>query len=202
MATSNIKRIVGDSVAAYLANNVVGLAGRVTAVQEGPEKISEFPSVALLPSLFTFNACDPDMVSGDDDTDSPLVIDVGEFEGMVEMQLYAKSKPERELFEQRILDLFLSQEGSPGTLYVQCPTLTINGQVTLYGPEVKVRLDNAEWLEEFSFEARRYSFLDITYAFPALTARDVPSIDTLILALTDDLGAREDVIVNDDGSIS
>lgn len=180
MATTNIKRIVGNAIASYLASNVTGLADRVSAVQEGPEKIAEFPSVALLPSTFVFNPSDYDEVYNNDDAgDLPLVIDVGEFEGLLELQLYAKSKPERELYEQRIMDLFLSQEGSPGTLFITLPTLTINGVVTLYEPEIKVRLDNEEWNEEMSFEAKRYSFLDLQVAFPALTSRDVPTIEDL-----------------------
>lgn len=185
MATSNIKRIVSNAIANYLAENVTGLSGRVSAVQEGPEKIAEFPSVALLPAAFKFEPSDPDFVDGDDDSDNPLVIDVGEFEGIAELQLYAKSKPERELYEQRIMDLFLSQQDSPGTLFVDLASLTIGGLVTLYAPTVKVRLENAEWSEEFSFESKRYSFLDLAFAFPALVARDATPIHELQIALSD-----------------
>jgi hypothetical protein len=206
MATTNIKRIVGQAIATYIASNVTGLQGRVSAVQEGPEKVSDFPSVCLLPSGFSFMPSDPDEVFNNYDAgNAPLVLDIGEFTGLLEMQLYANSVPMRELYEQRILDLFLSQQGSPGTLFVQLPTLTINGQVTLYGPEVKVRLDNEEWKEEFSFESRRYSFMDLSVAWPALTTVDAPTITDLQVGFTEDLDsnvAMEIVTVQEDGSVS
>jgi hypothetical protein len=206
VATSNIKRAVTNAIADYLATNIAGLQGRVSGVQEGPEKIAQFPSVALLGSSFVFYPSDPDYVSGDDDDpDHPLVTDIGEFDGLLELQLYADSKPMRELYEQRIINHFLAQKGSPGTIYVQLPTLVINELTTLYAPQVKVRLDNEEWNEELAFEAKRYSFLDLTFAFPALTAEDASVIDELHVAINHDLDSdvpMEDVIVNEDGSVS
>lgn len=206
MATSNIKRIVTNAIANYFATNITGLSGRVSGVQEGPEKVAQFPSVALLGQTFAFMPSDPDYVSGDDnDPATPLVTDVGEFDGILELQLYADSKPMRELYEQRIMNHFLAQRGSPGTIYVQLPALVINELTTLYAPVVKVRLDNEEWSEELSFEAKRYSFLDLTFAFPALTAETAPAIDELHVAINHDLDsdeALEDVIVNEDGSVS
>lgn len=213
MATSNIKRIVGEAVAAYLGANITGLSGKVSAVQEGPEKVADFPSVCLLPSAFTFTpaeynevyyADDPDLASPGVD-DGIVVLDVGEFEGLLELQLYAKSKPERELYEQRILDFFLSQEGSPGVLFITIPTLTINSYVSLYAPTVKVRLDDMEWMEEFAFDSKRYSFLDITIGFPALTTRAANTIETLQVAINHDLDSDvplDTVTVEEDGSVS
>lgn len=205
MATSNIKRIVTNAIADHLATNVAGMQGRVFGVQEGPEKVVNFPSIALLGAAFTFEPSDPDYVSGDDDTDSPLVTDVGEFTGILELQLYTDSKPMRELYEQRIVNHFLAQKGSPGTIYIQLPTLVINELTTLYAPQIKVRLDNEEWNEELAFEAKRYTFIDLTFAFPALTAENAPVIDELHVAINEDLESdvpMEDVIVNEDGSVS
>ncbi len=204
MATSNIKRIVGDAIAAYFAANVTGLSGKVTAVAQGPEKVQAFPSACLLPSQFRFEPSDPDDVYWDATTDDgKVVLDVGQFEGLLEFQLYCKNKPERELYEQRILDLFLASEGAPGTLFIPTPTLTINGYTSLHSVEVKLRLANEEWSEEFSFESRRYSFLDLEVAFPALTTRDAYTIENLQIAITHDLNSNtpiDEVLVLEDGS--
>jgi hypothetical protein len=192
MATTNIKRVVANAIATYIGENVTGLSGKVSAVQEGPEKTSEFPSVALLPSVFAFTPSEPDEVyENEDEDDGKVLLDVGEFDGAMELQLYTKSKPERELYEQRILDLFLSQEGSPGTLFVETPELTVGGYVSLHTVEIKVRLDSEEWNEEFSFDAKRYSFLDLEVAFPALVARDAVTIEDLQIALQR-MGAADD----------
>lgn len=204
--TSNIKRIVGEALASYLSDNVVGLTGKVSSAQEGPETNQTFPSVALLMSTFSFNPSDYDEVYWDEDTDDgKLVLDVGEFDGLMTLELYTKSKPERELYEQRILDLFLSQPGSPGTLFITLPVLTINGYASLYQPEIKVRLTGEEWQEEMSFEARRYTFLDLEIGFPALTTRDAVTIETLQSAITNDLDSdtpTDTVTIEEDGSVS
>lgn len=204
MAQRNIKRTVGDAIAAYFAANVTGLTGRVSAVQAGPEKTQEFPSVALLPNTFDFQPFEPDEVYWDAVTDDgKVLINVGEFDGIYELQLYAKSVPEREIYEQRIMDLMLSTPGAPGTLYVTLPALLVGGYQSLYAPEIKVRLDSEEWREEFSFESRRYSFLDLEISFPALVARDAYTIESLQSAITNDLESDtpDDIVeVQEDGS--
>lgn len=203
MATVNIKRIVCRAVASYLAANVTGLANKVSDRQPGPEKDTEFPSALVLPDSFTFQPEEPDEVYWDEDNDDgKVVITVGEFTGQAELRLYAKTVPERELYEQRIMDLFLSQEGSPGTLFITTPTLTINGYVSLHSVEIKVRLESEEWQEEFSFEDRRYSFIDISFAYPAITTRDAHTIESLQMAMADLTGdPTETVEIQEDGSV-
>ncbi len=207
MASTNLKRVVSKAIANYLAANVTGLSN-VSSKQEGPEKDTIFPSAMLETGSFRFVPEDPDEVywfgedTDDDADDGKLVLSVGEFEGQAELRLYAKNVPERELYEQRIMDLFLAQQGSPGTLYITTPTLTVNGYVSLHSVEIKLRLESEEWQEEFAFENRRYSFIDVSFAYPALTTRDAAEIESLQLALAGLTGDAEETIeVQEDGSV-
>lgn len=204
MATINLKRVVSTAIANYLAANVTGLSGLVSDKKEGPDKQTAFPSAALETDSFRFVPEDPDEVYWDEDTDDgKLVLSVGEFEGSGEIRLYCKTVPERELYEQRILDLFLSQQGSPGTLYITTPQLTVNGYVALHTVEIKVRLESEEWQEEFAFENRRYSFMDISFAYPALTTRDAATIESIQLALAGLTGdADETIAIDEDGTVT
>lgn len=200
MPTVNIKRIVCKAVADYFATNVAGLAGKVSSVMPGPEQKTLFPSALVETSRFEFEPENPDDLS--DELDTVAVIQVGEFQGMAELKVYATTPAEREQYEQRIMDLFIADPEAPGTLYIDTPPLTVNGQATLYSAQIKVRLESADWEEEYAFENRRYSFLDISFAYPALTTQTVANINSLQLALanlTDD--PDETIEVQEDGSI-
>lgn len=187
MASTNMKRLTAETVASYLASNVAGLSGKVSALQEGPENVQDYPSAALMPVQFTYvPQSEYDEVyelSGSDD--GKVVLDVGEFQGLMRLELYARTKPEREQYEQALMDLFLASPGSPGTLFITTPNLTINGYVSLYSVELKVRLNTEEWREEYSFESKRFSFIELEVAYPALTARNAITAQTLELALSD-----------------
>lgn len=204
MATVNIKRIVGKAIADYIAANVTGLSGRVSEVLDGPEQAMVFPSATVLPDALTYEPQQADEVYWRTDIDDgKIVLNVGDFAGTYELRLYTKTRPERELYEQRILDLFLSTQDAPGTIYVNTPTLTVGGYVSLYSAQIQVRLDSEQWREEFAFENRRYVFIDLDIAFPALVSRNAPTMESLRVALTNALDSNvpdEVVEVQLDGS--
>jgi hypothetical protein len=142
--------------------------------------------------------------------DGKVIVDVGSFTGLFTLQLFAASPAEREKYEQAIMDLFLSTEWAPGTLFVTTPNLIVNGYSSLYQAELKARLDSEEWNEELAFEAKRYSFLEIYIDYPALTTYIAPAIQSLQLALMDmesvvvtvaDIPAGDRVEVQQDGSV-
>lgn len=187
MGNVNLKRVCLDAIANHIATNVTGLTGKVSAVAAGPETMAPCLSVKLIPEKFEFEPSEPDEVYFDEVTDDKaLVYNIGSFTGIVTLQLYTVNPAERELYEQRIIDLFLRTKWAPGTIFVETPNLTVDGYASLYKAELKVRLDGGEWNDEFSFESKRFSFLDIYVDYPALCLdADAPTIDSLQLWLSE-----------------
>ncbi len=214
MASISIKRVVADAIASYLSDNIAGLAGKVSAVSAGPETVAPCLALKVISGQFKFEPSQSDELywADSEDTapdDGKVILDVGSFTGLFTLQLYAASVPERELYEQLILDLFLNTRWAPGTLFVTTPTLTVNSYASLYTAEIKVRLDSEEWVEEFAFESRRYSFLDIYIDYPALTTDSAATLTSLQLALSSttatvttiaDIEDSDRVEIQDDGS--
>lgn len=186
MATTNLKRITANAIVDYLSTNIVGLTGKVFATAADPE--ITLPCLALRvisTQPIMFEPTDSDEVYEAVADDGKVIVDVGQFTGRFTLELYTTSPAERELYEQAIIDLFLNTEWAHGTLYLTTPTLTVNSYVSLYSAELKVRLESEQWIEEMSFEAKRYSFMDVSIDYPALTTRDAHTIDSLQIWLSD-----------------
>jgi hypothetical protein len=189
MASTNIKRIAGDAIAAYIAGAIPTLASVATA-QAGPEtNFPEGPSVRLMPQITTFEPSNADEVYYTDPDDGKLVYQVGDFTGIIQLELWTRTKPEREKFEQLILDLFLADPFAPGTLILTTPTLTIKSYVSLYSAELKVRLDQEDWKEEMSFESHRYTYLELMIDFPALTSVNAVTMTKIDVDFSSDFEA-------------
>ncbi len=219
MAGVSIKRVVADAIASYISTNIAGLTGLVSAVSAGPEVQAPCLAVKIISDKFRFEPSQSDELywidedSTDDDPiadDGKVVLDVGSFTGTYTIQLFAANVPERELYEQKILDLFLETLWAPGTIFVTTPALIVNGYASLHTAQIKARLESEEWSEEFSFESRRYSFLDIYIDYPALTTDDAATMTSLQLALAStsatvttiaDIPAANRVEVQEDGSV-
>lgn len=177
MATINMKRIVANALADHLASNVTGLAGKVSAVAAGPETTMPCLSVKIIGDNFSFEPSQEDEVYEAEVDDGKVISDVGSWLGQFTIELYSTTPAERELYEQRILDLFLETEWAPGTLYVDLPALTVGGYVSLYQAQIKFRLESEQWMDEMAFENKRYVFIDIFVDYPALVARDAHDLD-------------------------
>lgn len=194
MATTNIKRLAADLLANYLSTSIPGLTGKVSAVTAGPEVTLPCLAVRIIPDSLTFEPTNADELYFDDVTDDQkLVLDVGQWTGRFTIELYANNPPERERYEQAIIDLFTATEWAPGTLYLDTPTLTIMNYVSLYAAQLKIRLEEETWMDEMAFESKRYSFLEVSVDLPALVTATAPTIDSLQLWLTEN--TIEDIIV-------
>lgn len=199
---AGIKRSALDTLKTLL-ESVTGLSGKVFVAAQGPEKIATYPSVVIIPQFINFSPDQAEDVWWAIVDDGKSLQEVGSFEGLFEIQLYCNSAPQREEFEERIFQKFLSTPGAPGTLFSTTPNLTVNGLVTLYPAPIFYRLDSEEWREEFAYESRRFSFLDVLVSFPALTVRDAYTINSLRVAITENLEGetpREVYEVQEDGS--
>jgi len=188
MASINLKRLCADSLGAYLTSQIPGLAGKISSVSAGPETQANCLALKILPESFSFEESEPDEVFFSDPVDDgKVVVDIGLFSGLFTLQLYANSPAERELYEQKILDVFLASEWAPGTLYIDLPNLTVNGYASLYTATFTAYLQSDTWNDELAFEARRMSFVEIAIEYPALTTYDAATIQSLQLAFVGDL---------------
>ncbi len=210
MGNVSIKRVCAETLATYITTAIPTLAGKTGVGTAGPETLAPCLSLRILPEKFSFEAADAAEVYEADPDDGKLIVDVGQFTGMFTLELHGASKNEREEYEQLILDLFLSSEWAPGTLYLLTPTLIVNGYTSLYQADFKIFLQDAEWNEEFSFEAKRGSFIDVYVDFPALTTYDCVNITSLQIALSTvdaeivtvaDIDVGDRVEVQDDGTV-
>jgi hypothetical protein len=196
MASINIKRVCADALASYIVTKIPELTGKVSAETEDPGKMAPCLAVKVLPDEFSFEPSQADEVYEADPDDGKVVVDVGAFSGIFTIQLFAVGKEERGKYEQKLMDMFLATEWAPGTIFVNTPNLTVNGYASLYSAELRIRLDSEDWSDEFAFEAKRYSFLEVSVDLPALTTYSAANLTSLQLALSDidaDIYAVEDV---------
>ncbi len=209
---ANLKRIVAQTFADWLAGQVPELVGNIHTVQSGPNETSTYPCAALISNTLAFEpfqawevwAQDPDAVPFVED--GKVLINVGDFTGDYELRLYAQSVTERENLEEKVLHAMLAEAWRPGVVSLATPAVTVNSFTTLYEAPCAFMVEREVWQEEFAFENRRFAFLDLTVQFPALILRsDTYTVTQMILALTEDLGSdtpTDSVEVSEDGEIS
>lgn len=209
MATTNMKRIVANALANYIASNVAGLSGKVTAVAAGPETTLPCLAAKIIPDTFTFDPAQEDEVYEADPDDGKIITDVGSWTGQFTIELYSTTPAEREEYEQKIIDLFMQEAWAPGTLYIDLPALTVGGYVSLYQAQIKYRLEQEQWMDEMAFENKRYSFLDVFIDYPALVVRTAHDLDIqlfqnqdteVVIAGAGDIDDGNQVRVAEDGT--
>jgi hypothetical protein len=185
MSNTNMKRFVGDALVGFFSSALPALNGNVKIGQDGPETNFTPPAVRLFFETLTFSPENFQEEYYADPDDGKLVYDMGEWDGLLRIELWCSTKPERETLEQLILDQFLSFDAwSPGTISVMTQNLTINGYVALYAAQIKMWLDQEEWQEEMSFEGHRYTYITVPVSFPALTSADAVTMQSLQVWLT------------------
>jgi hypothetical protein len=195
-------------LADYITAQIPSLAAR--AVHAEPEDDATYPSAVVMPRRFVFQPFQEDEVWAPDDS-MERVVEVGAFEGRVELRLYALSAPQREEYEDKLTALFLSRTDAPGVLVVTCPAVTIAGQVSpptevsTYDAPVAFTLDDTEWEDEKVFDKRRYTYLTLGLNLPALLLQSVYTIEEYVLAINHDLASDipdEEVQITEEGDVS
>lgn len=188
-STISLKRIVSNILAEYIAANIPELAGKITTTVAGPQTVAPCLALVIMADRMSFEAADGDEVYENEDfDDGKVVVEVGLFSGNITMELYTVHPFERETYQQKILDLFLASEWSPGTLRLLTPNLVVNGYASLYQAEAGFFLQSEDWSDEMSFEAKRYAFLELEVEYPALTAYNAANLTelTVVLETNDD----------------
>lgn len=204
MANDNLLRVTLKALADYIVANVDGL-DMVHVGQAEPEDVDGTPCATLLPrGGFPF---DPslgldEVTSGMDDV---ALTDVGCFEGNVEFQVSAKFPAQREELEGRILALFMTRKRR-GVLVLKTPRLRVNDRVTLYEAPVAFSLLSHQWADEAAFDKKRYTYITLEVAYPALVAEDCPTIEAYHAALSEDLTSvdpvTESIAIDEDGNVT
>lgn len=212
--SSVMKRACIDSLANAL-RAVLPATVDVQACAADWEEPTKFPAVRVLPGKFTFEPWQEREV--DDSQADKLFLEVGEFEGDVEIRISARSRREREVVEDLVMNYFLSREFSPGVQTTTLPSgMTVGGFATTYQATCAFAVEDGEWREEMAFADKKFSFLDVEAWFPALVVRsNVYTIDQLVLALDTDAQAdvddapttpqpasEEDLLIADDGTVT
>jgi hypothetical protein len=203
MATTNLKRIASKTFATWLEGKVPELVGKIHTVAEGPTEAAGWPCVALVPNILTFEPfhSSPVVWAAAVD-DGKALLNVGEFTGSYELRIYAKNVSEREALEDKVLHAIMAEPMRRGVVSLQTPALTVNALVTLYQAPVAFMLDQIEWNEEFAYENRRFSFIDLDVEFPALVVQDVYTINQLVIAINENLSSDvpdEQFSIDEDG---
>lgn len=205
-----MKRACVESLATALAA-VLPVGTDCKACAAGWEEPTKFPAVRVLPGKFTFDPWQEQEV--DDSQATNLFLEVGEFEGNIEIRVSARSKKERETIEDAILNWFLSREYTPGVQVTTLPSgQVVGGIATTYQANCAFSLEDEEWREEMVFSDKRFTFLDVEAWFPALVVRTgVATIQSLRLVMEADVSAdvtvttpnpsaEEGLLVADDGT--
>lgn len=156
------------------------LEGHIFVGQAPPDKKACFPALVIDPVRFRYfpDQADEHFDSGAD----RVVLRVGRHEGTIQLRLGAATFGERCELEQKLLDLFLSQEMRPGVLLTEitaCPDL---------GDFVAAwEFEDDQWSDERAFDKEYWSIMTVTAQIPALVARGgVYRIEDLRLGITDD----------------
>lgn len=186
-------------------------ADKIVIAWAPPEKTACMPALAIIPTRWKYlpdQECEHFM----DPLTTSVVYDVGRHEATIQLRLVAATPGERMTIEQKLIDLFLSQEGRPGILVT-----TISAVTT---PEIRDwfcswELEGDEWRSEKAFTNQLWSVCEITATLPALVTRaGVYTIDDLRLGITADFATTfnsatfdtsegiERVQVNQDGTYS
>jgi hypothetical protein len=171
------------------------------AAADGEEQ-AKFPAVRVLPGKFSFMPWQDREV--DDTFPDDLILQVGTFEGTVELRATGRSPEEREAVQDAVTDAFLQRVGAPGVLVAYTEPVQISRQAVLYSAPAAFELSDEDWRDELVWAKRRYAFLTLDAQYPALVDRKVPTIETLVLSFDLDIEdppvIDHEVQVHQDGS--
>lgn len=166
---SLVKRAVCKALAQHFADNVTGLATKTLGSAAAWEQPKQFPSLAVLPDRFEFEAWQEEEL--DDSWEDKLLVSVGTFRGNVELRLSHTTDYQRAELEDAVLSQFFATEGLPGCIRVETEPLTVGG-VDIGVVETSFTLADEAWRDEFAFTANRYAWLTCEVEYPVLVMRE------------------------------
>ena len=153
------------ALADAIACDVAGLAGAICVGQADPGHEIDFPSLALKPIRWTYFPHQADEAF--DPAPDRVVMNVGYWEGDVQLILGARTAYRRYELEQQIIDLFLSTPLQPGIL--NTPVLACRDKLGPFLASWQLEADS--WQNEAAFDQQFYSTIVVTGVLPALVTR-------------------------------
>lgn len=193
---SIIKRRVLEQLGAILGPLVAPevLSGDVLLGDQDPTVKACFPRLLIRwAGPLTFMPFEDDEVWS---TTTTQAVEVGDFQGQIQIELGTVSTVLRETLEDRLLNAFLAGQSPdgfsrPGVLVAQLDQFLVGGTANLATVPVAYVLQQEAWQEELVFDLKRFSSLYIDVDMPALVVRTgVPTIESLVLAITNDLASN------------
>jgi len=183
---ANIRTEAAKALGAFIAAQVPEFAGRFVVGQPDPEKQADYAGLCILPGRYAFESESEEEV--DETHATRVLVEVGSLTGSVEVRVYARHQATRDDLEEKVMRALVSREGSPGTIVVTVGGLVFGNVRWDYEAPCTFSLAGSDWNDEFAFEHRRYSFMELDSWLPMLVSREgVYTIEQMVLALTDDL---------------
>lgn len=150
------------ALAKAIEDGVPELAGRISPW--APNDAAARPKLSIIPISRRFN---PDQAEEVHDAGpTTVILDVGDFEALVQMRLEHDTPELRTELEEKILAVFLEREGSPGILVTPVLTAPQFGEFV-----ASWELEDDEWTDDLAFNNEYESLITITGHIPALVTR-------------------------------
>ena len=198
-----------EALVKHITCEIPELEGQVCVGQADASHDLTFPSLFVKPISWTFNPFQAEEVY--DPAPDRVVMNVGYWEGEVQLQLGAVTAYQRYELEQKLIDLFLETAMAPGVLETQ-----VTDCRDKLGPFWAAwYLESDRWEDESAFDQQFYSTIIAEGVLPALvTRKGAYTIRQLQLGITEDFNLTVDettfntnpavdvVQVNEDGTIS
>lgn len=199
------------------------LTGKVKALQQPPDRLADYPALAVLPQRFLATWwTEEDVPDANGDPiflgtgGSQAVMEIGCLSGSVQLWIGAVYPIEREDLEDAVYTAFGQESLAPGRLLVTLTNVVVGGLATGADWPVAFLHEDSEWREELAFSEQRLSFLDVQVDLPIFILRENAwRVDQYVLAITrdlatpvtapadlDDLSDLVDVAIDETGALS
>jgi len=166
-----------EQLASVIGSMVPELAGNICAWPSEPTHRLGTTSLAINPTRFRYQAAQAGVLATPDYATQIEV--VGQHQVDIELRLNAPTMRQRAILEDKVLQVFTSQELSPGIL-----SFTMSG---CWSAVAAFQLSGEDWAGERVFDKKWYTTIDITGFIPALVTRGgVYTIEQLRLGLMHD----------------
>lgn len=189
-----------DRLAEVLAREIKEIRGLICVGPGTRDHKQKFPHVSLVPQRFSFlphQADERDHVRGEDRSFQArsAVFDVGTWQGTVEIRVGAKTPFQRYELEYKLEQVFLGNaDGTAPDAQDRAGSLWMRpGVILIDVPECDnarcaFEMEDDTWDNEKVFANEWFSIMRVTANIPALVrAKNIPTIDTLELSLTENL---------------
>lgn len=174
----------------------VGTVGK--AVEQPPTQFSQYPEILALPQRFSFTWWYEEPLCDDNgdvvlDSDGRPMFFVGEEEGVLQLQAYARTAYAREAIEDAVTAAFNQLSGKPGVLVATIAAPVISGKTLPVSLTASFSLPTSEWRDELVFSERRREFIDVDATLGVYVPREIADNGENAIVQVIDLCLSEDI---------